>query len=230
VPAAANEQVAAISLPDPGQFYKEAAAVDPKTGIVYQTEDLNPGGIFRFVPTRPGTLAGGKFQVLGIADRPALDTRSGFVPGTRLPIVWYDFPTEIPGYEHDRGIVFETALALGAAIFDRPEGMWESRSSIFFATTGGGIADNGQIWEIRENPGGQSFLELVYESPDSEVLDNPDNITVSPRGNAIVLCEDGGGDQYVRFLSRNGQHVPFHPAGGESGRLSRQTSGLEPTA
>jgi secreted PhoX family phosphatase len=35
------------------------------------------------------------------------------------------------------------------------------------------------------------------------VLDNPDNITVSPRG-GIVMCEDGEGEQYLRGLTPNG--------------------------
>ena len=44
---------------------------------------------------------------------------------------------------------------------------------------------------------------LVFESPTREVLDYPDNITVSPRG-GIVICEDGEGEQYLRGLTPDG--------------------------
>jgi secreted PhoX family phosphatase len=41
------------------------------------------------------------------------------------------------------------------------------------------------------------------------VLNNPDNITVSPRG-GILLCEDGGdGHQHLRGLTREGQIFDF---------------------
>jgi secreted PhoX family phosphatase len=49
---------------------------------------------------------------------------------------------------------------------------------------------------------------LIYESPGPNVLDNPDNITVSPRG-GLVLCEDGGGVQYLRGLTLSGDIFDF---------------------
>jgi hypothetical protein len=39
-------------------------------------------------------------------------------------------------------------------------------------------------------------------------LDNPDNLTVSPRG-GLVLCEDGGGVQFVRGLTPSGEIFDF---------------------
>ncbi len=51
------------------------------------------------------------------------------------------------------------------------------------------------------NNGGR--LVLIFESPGVDVLDSPDNITVSPRG-GLVLCEDGGGTQFLRGLTRHG--------------------------
>ena len=41
------------------------------------------------------------------------------------------------------------------------------------------------------------LLRLIFESPGTDVLDSPDNITVSPRG-GLVLCEDGSGVQFLR--------------------------------
>jgi secreted PhoX family phosphatase len=40
-------------------------------------------------------------------------------------------------------------------------------------------------------------------SPGVDVLDSPDNLTVSPNGN-LVICEDGSGTQYLRGLTRDG--------------------------
>ncbi len=42
-----------------GRFLHEAGAVDPDTGVVYQTEDEGPDGFYRFIPNEPGNLAAG---------------------------------------------------------------------------------------------------------------------------------------------------------------------------
>ena len=72
-----------IGLTDPiplkamGRFNHEAVAVDPKTGIVYQTEDRGDSLIYRFIPDTPGELAaGGKLQALKIRDLKSADTRN----------------------------------------------------------------------------------------------------------------------------------------------------------
>ena len=39
-------------------------------------------------------------------------------------------------------------------------------------------------------------LKLIYVSPGATDLDNPDNITVTPRG-GLLLCEDAAGDGIV---------------------------------
>ena len=40
------------------------------------------------------------------------------------------------------------------------------------------------------------------------MLDAPDNLTVSPQG-ALLLCEDGGGDQYMRGVTLDGEIFDF---------------------
>ena len=53
-------------------FNHEAAAVDPETSIIYQTEDSGNSGFYRFVPQEKITAMGqlldvkGKFQVMEI--------------------------------------------------------------------------------------------------------------------------------------------------------------------
>jgi secreted PhoX family phosphatase len=98
-------------------------------------------------------------------------------------------------------------------VFQRLEGCWYGDHSIFFNATSGGDAGEGQVWQYRpfdrgrgHGSGGQ--LVLVFESPSSDVLTSPDNITVSPRG-GLVLCEDAGGIQYVRGVTRRGDIFDF---------------------
>ena len=66
-----------------GRFNHEAAAVDPRTGIVYLTEDREDGLFYRFLPERRGRLhQGGRLQALAFAeaDRPADSRNASGVP------------------------------------------------------------------------------------------------------------------------------------------------------
>jgi hypothetical protein len=69
-------------------------------------------------------------------------------------------------------------------------GAWwsEEDEAVYFNSTDGGAASAGQVWAWYRKRG-KEYLELVYESPSTDVLLKPDNITVSPRG-GILLCED----------------------------------------
>ncbi|MDQ3733478.1 MAG: PhoX family protein, partial [Actinomycetota bacterium] len=187
-----------------GRFAHEAATVDPRTGIVYQTEDAGSGrgsGFYRFLPRNPADLSrGGVLQILGIQNMPSADLREGQEQGRSLPVRWYTVWQPNPGDDAPNA-VFEEAYSRGAAKFNRLEGCWDGAGSIFFASTSGGDVKNGdvnsdgfaegygQIWEYIPDGlrGGQ--LVLLFESPDGDVLDSPDNIVVSPRG-GLVLCED----------------------------------------
>ena len=61
VPATTQPSLArAVPLKAMGRFRHEAVAVDPKTGIVYQTEDLGDSAIYRFIPKTPGKLGCGR--------------------------------------------------------------------------------------------------------------------------------------------------------------------------
>jgi secreted PhoX family phosphatase len=54
----------------------------------------------------------------------------------------------------------------------------------------------------------KEYVRLVFESPGSATLNAPDNITVSPRG-GLVLCEDGGGEEFLHGLTVKGTIFPF---------------------
>ena len=51
-------------------------------------------------------------------------------------------------------------------------------------------------------------MSLIFESPGEDVLDAPDNITVTP-GGGLILCEDGGGEQFLRGLTQQGEIFNF---------------------
>jgi len=182
-----------------GRFLHEAVAVDPATGIVYETEDEQSAGFYRFVPEQRGDLTRGKLEMLAVRDRPGYDTRIGQPADVELPVEWV--PIARPDPDDPAGDrVFSQGYALGGAVFRRLEGAFAHAGSIYFVATMGGDETCGQVW--CHDPRAQSF-RLLYESPGTDVLDCPDNIALSPRG-GIVLCEDGQGGDFLRGLSPDG--------------------------
>ncbi len=88
VPASAEGLVEPVPLEAMGRFVHEALAVDPETGIVYETEDRQIAGFYRFIPTTPARLVeGGSLQVLAVEGRPNLDTADGMRVGAAMPVV-----------------------------------------------------------------------------------------------------------------------------------------------
>jgi hypothetical protein len=206
VPSSADGTVAAVPLKAMGRFVHEAIAIDPDTGIVYETEDRGTSGFYRFIPNESGNLAaGGRLQMLAIKTQDGYDTRKGQRVGKPLPVTWVDIDNPDPiEADTDSLAVFKQGKAKGGATFDRLEGAWYGDGAIYLNSTSGGDAGLGQVWEYRPlgNSGGQ--LTLIFESPSADILDAPDNICVSPRG-GLVLCEDGNDDQYVRGLTVKGE-------------------------
>jgi hypothetical protein len=204
VPAAADGPVAPVPLREMGRFVHEAVAVDPTTGIVYETEDRGTSGFYRFVPRVPGQLAqGGRLQMLAVVDAPKYDTRKNQTVGQRFACTWVDIDEpDSDAPELDSLFVFNQGHARGGAVFARLEGCWWGDGSVYIAATSGGDAGMGQIFRYIPTPTGGE-LALVFESPSKDVLNMPDNVNVSPRG-GIVLCEDGDGTNYVRGLTRGG--------------------------
>jgi secreted PhoX family phosphatase len=212
-----------------GRFSHEAAATDHRTGIVYETEDPGSGrgaGFYRFIPKNPRRLAaGGRLQILGIKGKPQYDTREDQRPGRRLQVRWIDIPEPDPEYDDidDPRGTFQQGWALGAAKFNRLEGCWFADGSVFFVSTSGGdvksgdvnsdgyVQGYGQVWEYRTR---ERRLILHYESPGGEVMDSPDNLTVTPRG-GLMVCEDDatGADtanpNRVIGISPSGRAFPF---------------------
>jgi hypothetical protein len=218
VPATADPQLAQpVPLMAMGRFNHEAVAVDPASGIVYQTEDRGDGLVYRYIPDEPGQLAkGGRLQALVVTDRPSLDTRNWdtqtVAPGDQMAVRWIDLD-DIHAPDDD---LRHRGYEDGAARFARGEGMWYGDGSVFFACTNGGRIKKGQIWKYTpssqegtaheaDRPG---TLELFVEPNDGGLIDNADNLTVSPWGDLIV-CEDGSGEQYLAGVTPDGSFYKF---------------------
>ncbi|MBD2344023.1 alkaline phosphatase PhoX [Anabaena subtropica] len=206
VPASATGPVEPVPLKAMGRFNHEAVAVDPKTGIVYETEDRGNSLFYRFIPNVPGKLAeGGTLQALRIIDRPGVNTVTGFVPFEKFSVDWVTIDDPDPATDTVR----VEGRNKGAAQFVRGEGIWYSglsgKSELYFVATTGGPVGGGQVWRyIPED----ETIELFVESQSREELDMPDNIVVAPFGD-LILCEDGPGEQYLRGVTPQGEIYNF---------------------
>lgn len=217
-------EVPADALGDPtpirdmGRFSHEAIAIDPVTGYVYETEDAgaslmsllgarSKSGFYRFVPNVNGRLAaGGRLFMLKVKNRAKLNLGNDYAHGTTFDVEWVPIATpDNPDRQSPEDFVWAQGRALGAATFARLEGCWYGNDrKIYIVSTNGGRGQ-GQIWIY--DPAAET-ISLLFQSPGKHVLNKPDHITVSPRG-GLVVCEDGGGDEYLHGLTTAGQIFPF---------------------
>ena len=195
-----------------GQFYHEAAAVDPVSGAVYMTEDRSPyAGFYRYLPDIPGELsAGGRLQMLRVKGFKELTTS---VPLNKaMACDWVDIP--LPGQGHTPGThdcsgVVSQGMAAGATAFLSLEGCALHDGSVYFTSKAGGRHNAGQIYRLNDSSGS---LELIFESGGRNGFSGPDNIIVSPRG-SLMICEDRMGvmkqGQRIAGLSSSGELFEF---------------------
>ena len=187
-----------IPLKAMGRFRHEAVGVDPRTSIVYQTEDLEDGLIYRYIPNQPGQLLqGGRLQALAIKGQKSFDTRNWeenrFPLNASLEVEWITLNQVEAPNDDLRARGFQK----GAAVFARGEGMWFQNNECYFACTSGGKKHLGQIFRYVPSPyegtpqeeSQSGTLELFLEPNDSELAQWGDNLTVAPWGDLIV-CED----------------------------------------
>lgn len=220
VPISARMELAdPFPLTEMGRFNHEAVAVDPKTGIIYQTEDRDDGLFYRFIPNRPGELRmGGKLQALVVSSRRSIDTRNWTDEehvdvGQKMAVEWVDLK-DVAAPDDDLRL---QGFFSGAARFARGEGICYGNGEFYFACTSGGSEKIGQIWRYKpsydegtsregQTPG---RLELFIEPNDSKLVHNADNLTVAPWGDLIV-CEDRS-EQVVRLVgvTPQGKCYPF---------------------
>jgi secreted PhoX family phosphatase len=211
VPSRATELIQAVPLRAMGRFNHEAAAVDPKTGIVYLTEDHEEGLFYRFLPAQRGRLVrGGRLQALAIDRLKTSANRDGaWAAGKALTARWID----LDGVEAPDDDLRDRGADKGATRFVRGEGLTIGADrTVYFTCTEGGRNAKGQVFSYRPSaaegqPGEKdapATIALFVEPNDTALLDMPDNLCVAPWGD-LVICEDGKGDQYLRLVSPQGR-------------------------
>ncbi len=222
-----------IPLVDMGRFNHEAVCIDPRTGIVYQTEDRHDGLIYRFIPHRPGKLqAGGRLQILVLKGAPRTDTRNWpeteeptFPIGEAFDVEWLD----IDNVEAPEDDLRFRGYEQGAARFARGEGMWFGDDELYFACTNGGQNQKGQVFRYVPSPfegtdreaGQPGRLTLFIEPNDTDLLKNCDNLTVSPWGD-LFLSEDHDNPNLVG-VTPQGELYRF---GSNVGRADSELTGV----
>jgi secreted PhoX family phosphatase len=188
-----------------GRFRREAIAVDPQSGIVYQTEDNMKGCFYRFIPDQKNKLAqGGKLQALKFVDESIKHTsKNPMNIAKKYACVWVDIDEVDP----EENTVSLQARAKGAAVFVRSEGIVAHTDGIYFACTAGGAAHIGQFFKYIPNQDNQTgTIELLYEAKDNSVMEKPDNIAINQWGD-LIICEDNGQDKNCLIgLTPEGKH------------------------
>lgn len=248
VPAAATSIVAD---PKPikamGRFRHEAICIEPRSGVVYLTEDMGDGLIYRYIPNQPGNmLAGGKLQALKAKATTSLCTRNWkdspvtIAPGVKIPVEWID----LEDIDSPKDDLRARGFAAGAARFARGEGMWfgegatkDPGGAAYWACTNGGAKQLGQIWRYvpsphegtareKDHPG---TLELFVESRDTKAIANADNLCVAPWG-GLFVCEDSGMDvQRLMGVTRTGECFAFGSNAGSGSELAGVTASPDGT-
>lgn len=200
-------EVPAVGVGDPvplramGRFSHEATATDPATGFVYQSEDSGNSALYRYRPVDPANLAAG-----GALEAMKLEGTNTTVPWTTGMSAAAEWVTiDNPDWGPGEPSTSQQASAKGTARIIRGEGMWYGNGVVYLISTSGGPAGQGQVFAY--DPDASTFT-CVFASPSSEVLNAPDNVTVSPRG-GLVLCEDGSGREFLHGLTPDGEIFKF---------------------
>jgi uncharacterized protein len=233
VPSPRLARASAVPIKDMGFMSHEALAVDPITGVVYLTEDNGPNsGFYRFVPRdRQRRFAaleqGGTLQMLKVVDAARADLRREVSQGQSFRVEWVDidepdanpefFVPPLEGFPPIGGAgrsgPFMQGVNRGAALFSRLEGCWYADHVIYFVDTNAGPVGKGVVWALqRTEDADQHQLTAIFVSPSEEAMDNPDNLTVSPRG-GILACEDGGGQVIGGERTFGARLVGINPGG-----------------
>ncbi|MFJ3703431.1 MULTISPECIES: alkaline phosphatase PhoX [unclassified Streptomyces] len=215
VDGADPRRTGAVPLTAMGRFQHEAVAIDPRNGIVYETEDAfeKPFGLFyRFLPEKPlggrGSLrAGGALEAMRVPGVPDLSVIQE-TGATFDRIEWVPVPdpqaAETPIRHQDFG-------AKGITHAQKLEGCYWGGSSVYFVSSfahssEGSAADHfGQVW--RYEPKRRRLTLVIVFGPDTDVQlpgESPDNICLAA-GGGLMVCEDGGGAQHVLGVTRRGE-------------------------
>jgi uncharacterized protein len=205
VPAIGDGAEARQPLEHLGRFNHEAAAVDPRTHIIYMTEDQVDGLFYRYVPPsfeRP-TDPGGRLEALVFAEAGhGTDSRNwgkaDWTEGDWRDVLWREL--DVAEGESD-GLRRHGLRDRKAVRFACAEGVHFGDGELYFTVTSGGRIKSGQIMRYRPDPDdpGRGKLQLFLESTDPGAFNFADNLAVAPNGH-LVACEDpywGGEKTYL---------------------------------
>ncbi|MCU0968146.1 MAG: PhoX family protein [Rubrivivax sp.] len=178
-----------VARPAMGRFSHEAVAIDPTTGFAYLTEDDDETSRFyRFRPRRPGDLSAGVLEA-------AFVEPGGQVRWTRAsPLRPY------------RGA--------DSTAFNRGEGAWFDRGTVYFCTTG-----DDRVWALDT---ATDRIAVVYDAAllgAGAPLREPDNVTVHAPSGDIFVAEDDDDRQLVLLADAAGTRIaaPFMQLFGHEG-------------
>ena len=98
-------------------------------------------------------------------------------------------------------------------MFARLEGCCtDERGRVYFTATSGGDSGGGQIWRYEHVTRDEGKLTLLFESPNRDILDMPDNVCHMPKSHLLFICEDsdyvgagGTPENYLRILTPDGR-------------------------
>lgn len=184
-----------------GRFAHEAVAIDPRNSYAYLTEDArNRSAYYRFVPTdasqQPGSLVnGGILYAARVKNLAQADLLAPAV-GDSYELEWVEIADPDMDPQTEGSGPYVQARQAGALRMGRGEGIWYSDGKLYIVDTSAGVDAQGRagygegaVWV---HDLATDRLTCIFASSDKTVANNPDNITVSPRG-GILMCEDGGG-------------------------------------
>ncbi|MBT2364118.1 PhoX family protein [Streptomyces sp. ISL-10] len=219
VDGADPHRTGAVPLTAMGRFQHEAIAIDPSSGIVYETEDAfeRPFGLFyRFLPDKPmggtGSLrAGGALQAMRVPGVPDLSEIQE--TGARFDrIEWVPVPDS---QAKQTPIRLQDFGPKGITHAQKLEGCYWGGGAVYFVSSfarsaEGSAGDHyGQVWKYE--PGRRRLTLVIVFGPDSDVQlpgESPDNICLAPSG-GLMVCEDGNGAQHVYGLTKRGRVYPM---------------------
>lgn len=217
-------------LPALGVFSHEAAAVDPRSNYVYETEDQSDGRFYRFVPDTPNVggradLSAGTLQVMKVlATQEQIDA-----PGLSgvLQVEWVDVPNPTP---IDLSLIplplSQVTNALNGILplftatrhqvpastaFDGGEGIWYHEGIIYFSTKG-----DRRVWA--HDPLAQT-LECIYDDDRfaEPILDSVDNIVITPGGDLVIVEDKSEANQQAVAVTADGRIAPLIELVGQDG-------------
>ena len=197
-----------------GTFAHEAAAVDPRTNYVYETEDESDGRFYRFVPDTPNVggradLTAGTLQVMRVlATQDEVDAPGTFGP---LPVEWLTVPNPNPVLG---GVLTGDPTRLQvpeSTAFDGGEGIWYHDGIVYFGTKG-----DRRIWA--HDPVAQT-VECIYDDAmfAEPILDSVDNIVITPGGDLIVVEDKSEANQQAVAITRDNRILPMIELAGQEG-------------